>query len=136
MPPPRAKTYNAGVRRPEHGTADALLANAEFVFAPGATDVLVLHADHVYDFDYSDMIWEHRRSGAVATIGVQAIERRFVSLFGMVDVDEHLRVRSLVEKPIDPTSNLVFYRICFIQGRCSSELAAFSGCWIGEFVAA
>ena len=26
----------------------------------------------------------------------------------MVDVDEHLRVRSLVEKPIDPTSNLVF----------------------------
>ena len=57
MPRHGAKTYNAGVRRPEHGTADALLANAEFVFAPGATDVLVLHADHVYDFDYSDMIW-------------------------------------------------------------------------------
>lgn len=120
-----ARICNAGIRRPEHGTADALLANAEFVFAPGATDILVLHADHVYDFNYSDMIWEHRRSGAVATIGVQAIERRFVNLFGMVDVDEHLRVRSLVEKPICPTSNLVFIAFALFKADVLLELLHF-----------
>ncbi|TDV56314.1 sugar phosphate nucleotidyltransferase [Actinophytocola oryzae] len=95
-------------RPPEHGTADALLTNAEYLLAPGARDVLVQHADHVYLLDYAPMVAAHRESGADCTIGVQRIERRYVSLFGMVEVDDELRVRALVEKPAEPTSDLVF----------------------------
>ncbi len=102
-------------RPADQGIADALLANARWLFAPGATDVLILHADHVYSFDYQPMLDEHRASGAAATIGVQRIERRFVQLFGMVEVDGANRVRRLVEKPADPTSDLVFTAFCLFR---------------------
>jgi glucose-1-phosphate adenylyltransferase len=102
-------------RPPESGTADALLTNAEYVFAPGVRDVLVQHADHVYTFDYGPMVAAHRDAGADVTIGVQRIERRFVHLFGMVEVDADLRVRRLVEKPAEPTSDLVFTAFCLFR---------------------
>lgn len=102
-------------RRPERGTADALINNAPYLLAPGARDLLVLHADHVYALDYGPMVAAHRESGADLTIGVQRIERRFVPLFGMVDVDGHWRVRALVEKPAVPTSDLVFTAFCLFR---------------------
>lgn len=102
-------------RPPESGTADAFLTNAEYVFAPGVRDVLVQHADHVYTFDYGPMVTAHRDAGADVTIGVQRIERRFVRLFGMVEVDADLRVRRLVEKPAEPTSDLVFTAFCLFR---------------------
>lgn len=101
-------TIPLAARPVERGTADALLTNADYVFSPPARDILILHADHVYLYDYRPMIEAHRRSGADATIGVQRIERRFVKLFGMVQVDESGRVTQLVEKPAEPTSELIF----------------------------
>ncbi|MDH6579149.1 sugar phosphate nucleotidyltransferase [Kitasatospora sp. MAP5-34] len=102
-------------RPAERGTADALLANAEYLFAPGASDLLVQHADHVYHFDYGPMLAAHRSSGADCTIGVQPVEPQYVKLFGMVEVDAGLRVRSLVEKPQHPTSDLVFTAFCLFR---------------------
>lgn len=102
-------------RPPDRGIADALLANARWLFAPGAADILILHADHVYSFDYRPMLAEHRASGAAATIGVQRIERRFVPLFGMVQADRAGRVRRLVEKPARPTSDLIFTAFCLFR---------------------
>ena len=102
-------------RAPELGTADALIANAEYLFAPGARDVLVQHADHVYTYDYGPMLAAHRESGADVTIGVQAIERRYVKLFGMVEVNDDLTVRRLVEKPQEPTSDLIFTAFCLFR---------------------
>jgi len=97
------------------------------VFAPGARDVLILHADHVYRFDYRPMLQAHREAAADATIGVQRIERRFVSLFGMVEVDRNNRVLLLVEKPSEPTSDLVFTAFCLFRADTLGEvLAAFA----------
>ena len=109
-------------RPAESGTADALLNNGEYLFAPGARDVLVQHADHVYTFDYGPMVEAHRAAGADVTIGVQRIERRFVRLFGMVEVDEDLKVRRLVEKPADPTSDLVFTAFCVFRADVLEEV--------------
>jgi glucose-1-phosphate adenylyltransferase len=75
----------------------------------------LLHADHVYAFNYTEMLEQHRRTGADATIGVQRIERRFVRLFGMVDVGADHQVRKLVEKPQDPTSDLIFTAFCLFR---------------------
>jgi valienol-1-phosphate guanylyltransferase len=117
--PGRRGGLPAGLRLPDRppdlGVADALLANSRWLFAPGATDLLILHADHVYSFDYRPMLAAHRASGAAATIGVQRIERRFVRLFGMVEADDAYRVRRLVEKPADPTSTLVFTAFCLFR---------------------
>jgi valienol-1-phosphate guanylyltransferase len=99
----------------EHGTADALLTNSEWLFAGGCRDLLILHADHVYLFDYRPMLSEHRQEAADVTIGVQRIERHFVRLFGMVEVDQDGRVRRLVEKPAEPTSDLVFTAFCLFR---------------------
>ena len=102
-------------RAAEHGTADALLTNSEWLFTAGCRDILVLHADHVYCFDYLPMLVEHRQAAADVTIGVQRIERRFVRLFGMVEVDHEHRVRSLIEKPAEPTSDLIFTAFCLFR---------------------
>ncbi|MFJ3640748.1 sugar phosphate nucleotidyltransferase [Streptomyces sp. NPDC090108] len=97
---------------PERGTADALIRKAPYVFGPGTSEVLVLHADHVYRFDYGPLIEAHRRSGAALTVAYQRIERRYVHLFGMVQFDARGRLTAFVEKPSEPTSDLVFAAFC------------------------
>ncbi|MEV3860393.1 sugar phosphate nucleotidyltransferase [Streptomyces sp. NPDC050095] len=99
----------------ERGTADALIRKAPYVFGGGAEraeHVLVLHADHVYRFDYGPLIAAHRASGAALTVAYQRIERRWVHLFGMVEFDAHGRLTQFVEKPELPTSDLVFAAFC------------------------
>jgi glucose-1-phosphate adenylyltransferase len=95
----------------ERGTADALLRKAEWVF-DRADEVLVLHADHVYRFDYGELLARHRASGAAATLAYQRIERRWVHLFGMVRFDPAGRLAEFTEKPERPTSDLVFAAFC------------------------
>jgi valienol-1-phosphate guanylyltransferase len=102
-------------RPPERGTAEALLANAEFIFTDRYRDVLVLHADHVYDYDYRPMLAHHRSTGAALTIGYQAIQLEYVKLFGMVEFDAGGRLTAFVEKPAEPTSNLIFSAFCLFE---------------------
>ncbi|NYI04216.1 sugar phosphate nucleotidyltransferase [Allostreptomyces psammosilenae] len=97
---------------PERGTADALIRKARWVFGGGASEVLVLHADHVYRYDYRRLVAEHRSSGAALTIAYQRIERRWVHLFGMVEFDRRGDLVAFVEKPAEPTGDLVFAAFC------------------------
>ncbi|MFI2378333.1 sugar phosphate nucleotidyltransferase [Streptomyces sp. NPDC018964] len=102
----------------ERGTADALLNKAEYVFGRGdseASEILVLHADHVYRFDYGDMIREHRASKAALTVSYQRIERRYVHLFGMVEFDGNGLLTAFEEKPHHPTGDLVFAAFCLFD---------------------
>ncbi|MEV4339838.1 sugar phosphate nucleotidyltransferase [Streptomyces sp. NPDC049590] len=96
----------------ERGTADALLRKAEYVFTEGTRDVLVLHADHVYRYDYGPLVEEHRASGAALTVAYQRIDMRWVHLFGMVRFDDGGRLTEFTEKPENPTSDLVFAAFC------------------------
>lgn len=97
---------------PERGTADALIRKAPFVFGPGRAEVLMLHADHVYAFDYGDMIRRHRADRAALTLSYQRIERRYVHLFGMVEFDDGGNLTKFIEKPAEPTSDLIFAAFC------------------------
>ncbi|MER0443976.1 sugar phosphate nucleotidyltransferase [Streptomyces sp. Edi4] len=96
----------------ERGTADALIRKAPYVFTEGTEQVLVLHADHVYRYDYRPLIEGHRASGAALTIAYQRIEPRWVHLFGMVRFDGGGRLTEFTEKPDNPTSDLVFAAFC------------------------
>ncbi|MGW0769154.1 sugar phosphate nucleotidyltransferase [Streptomyces sp. NPDC002676] len=96
----------------ERGTADALIRKGEYIFTEGVEDVLVLHADHVYRYDYGPLVEAHRASGAALTVAYQRIERRWVHLFGMVRFDGDGRLTEFVEKPENPSSDLVFAAFC------------------------
>jgi valienol-1-phosphate guanylyltransferase len=112
---PAAEVY-AEIRRPEeNGTADALICNRPYIDLAPYRDVMVLHSDHVYDFDYRAMYRFHRDSRAALTIGYQRIPREFVSLFGMVEVDRDQNLRAFVEKPPQPTSDTVFTAVCIFE---------------------
>ncbi|MFI7135083.1 sugar phosphate nucleotidyltransferase [Nonomuraea sp. NPDC050153] len=107
----------ASVAAPERGTADALLRKAAHVFGPDVREVLVLHADHVYRFDYGPLLARHRASGAALTLTYQRIERRDVRLFGMVEFDVRGRLAAFVEKPEHPTGDLVFAAFCVFDAK-------------------
>jgi valienol-1-phosphate guanylyltransferase len=92
----------------EKGTADALINNRIFLDRDWTTDILVLHSDHIYNFDYRPMYARHLEKKAALTIGYQRIPRQFVSLFGMVDFNDQEQLTVFVEKPEMPTSDCVF----------------------------
>lgn len=102
---------------PERGTADALIRKAPYIFTPDVTEVLILHADHVYTFDHRYLIREHRASGAALTIAYQRIEPQYVHLFGMVTFDRDGYLTAFQEKPRVVTSDLVFAAFCVFDAR-------------------
>jgi valienol-1-phosphate guanylyltransferase len=106
----------AGVsREQERGTADALIKNMPYIASDGYREVMVLHADHVYRFDYQPMIDFHRASRAALTMGYQQIDLEYVKLFGMADFDARGNLRAFTEKPVNPHSNTIFSAVCIFD---------------------
>jgi glucose-1-phosphate adenylyltransferase len=107
--------YKEVSREEEKGTADALLKNRAFIDRYDVEDVLILHSDHIYNFDYRDMYEQHKQSGAALTLGYQRIPKRFVKLFGMVSFDQHNNLTEFVEKPVSPSSDNIFTAVCIFN---------------------
>ena len=102
--PPREKAdENLNVYR---GTADAISQNIDFIdkFAPEY--VLVLSGDHIYKMNYDEMLAEHKKQNADATIAVIEVPMKEASRFGIMNTDESGRIVEFEEKPAQPKSNL------------------------------
>jgi glucose-1-phosphate adenylyltransferase len=89
------------------GTADAVLQNLEFIADRDPELVLVLAGDHVYKMDYRPFIDTHRAKGAEVTCAVRTVPLEEAHRFGILETDADGRVTAFVEKPPNPTSNLV-----------------------------
>ena len=89
------------------GTADAVLQNLDFIADRDPELVLVLAGDHVYKMDYRPFMDLHRSSGAEVTCAVRTVPLEEAHRFGILEVDASSRVTAFVEKPPNPTSNLV-----------------------------
>ncbi len=89
------------------GTADAVLQNLEFIADRDPELVLVLAGDHVYKMDYRPFIETHRAKGAEVTCAVRTVPLEEAHRFGILETDADGRVTAFVEKPPNPTSNLV-----------------------------
>lgn len=88
-------------------TADAIWQNREFIRRYDPDVVLVLSGDHIYKMDYAEMIRQHLKRKADATIAVQEVPWEDTSRFGLVQVAEDMRVKAFQEKPkSNPLSNL------------------------------
>ncbi len=88
------------------GTADAVQQNFRFIKNSSPDFVLILSGDHIYEMNYAKMIDAHVTRQAVLTLATIAVPLNEASRFGIVGVDADNRVKSFVEKPTQPLSNL------------------------------
>ncbi|HLE52064.1 MAG TPA: sugar phosphate nucleotidyltransferase [Anaerolineales bacterium] len=88
------------------GTADAVQQNFRFIKSSKPDLVLILSGDHVYEMNYDALVAFHLDHRADVTMGTIQVSMSEARRFGIVGVDEGFRVKSFVEKPEDPPSNL------------------------------
>lgn len=84
------------------GTADSIYQNLDIIRAHAPEYVLILAGDHIYKMDYGDMLAKHVENEADLTVGCIEVPLAQASAFGVMGVEEDMRIRSFVEKPDEP----------------------------------
>jgi glucose-1-phosphate adenylyltransferase len=84
------------------GTADAVFQNLDILRRHEPRYVLVLAGDHVYKMDYSKLLADHVRRGADLTVGCIGVPLDQARSFGVMAVDEAMRITAFAEKPDRP----------------------------------
>jgi glucose-1-phosphate adenylyltransferase len=84
------------------GTADAIYQNLRFIESSSADYVAIFGGDHIYKMDISQMVAYHRMNKADITIAALDVTPQDATRFGVLSVDEDLRVTSFAEKPNNP----------------------------------
>jgi glucose-1-phosphate adenylyltransferase len=84
------------------GTADAVFQNLDLLRRLDPRYVLVLAGDHVYKMDYSKLLADHVRRGADMTVPCVEVPLDQAAAFGVMGVDDEMRVRAFQEKPQAP----------------------------------
>jgi glucose-1-phosphate adenylyltransferase len=86
------------------GTADAVYQNFDILKAARPEFFVVLAGDHVYKMDYSNMLNDMRTRGADCIVGCVGVPIAEASDFGVMAVDESMRITDFLEKPRSPPS--------------------------------
>jgi glucose-1-phosphate adenylyltransferase len=89
------------------GTADAVQQNFGFIKRGSPDLVLILSGDHIYTMDYDAMIAFHLDHEAEVTVGTIRVPIEEASRFGILATNKAYQVKSFIEKPAEPPSNLV-----------------------------
>ncbi len=88
------------------GTADAIYHNIDFLDSYNPEYVLILSGDHLYQMDYNLMLDFHKLMKADLTVAVKTVPLAEASRFGIMTVDDEMRVTKFTEKPRQPDSDL------------------------------
>lgn len=86
------------------GTADAINQNRYLLERSQADFVLVLAGDHIYRMDYARMLEEHVHRKFDVTVACMPVSLEEARAFGVMEIDEHLRVKAFIEKSQNPPS--------------------------------
>src|SRR4029079_13992793 len=86
------------------GTADAVFQNFDILKAARPEFFVVLAGDHIYKMDYSNMLNDMRAKGAECIVGCVEVPIAQASEFGVMAVDESMRIVDFLEKPTSPPS--------------------------------
>ncbi len=85
------------------GTADAIYQNLDIIRTHKPDYVLILSGDHIYKMDYGPMIAAHVARGADMTISCLEVPlEEAAGDFGVMQVDEDMRIIGFEEKPAAP----------------------------------
>ncbi len=86
------------------GTADAVYQNIDILQRWKPERVLILSGDHIYKMDYSQMIENHIRTGAIVTIATVDYNISSARRMGVLQIDSENRILDFEEKPENPKS--------------------------------
>lgn len=81
------------------GTADAVYQNLDDVREQRAEHVVILSGDHIYKMDYRPMLKFHQDNNADLTVAVMNVPLDETDRFGIMSVDEDMRINAFYEKP-------------------------------------
>jgi glucose-1-phosphate adenylyltransferase len=84
------------------GTADAVYQNFDILRAANPRYFVVLAGDHIYKMDYSNMLLDHVERGADCTVACIEVPLAEATDFGVMAVDESMRIVDFQEKPRQP----------------------------------
>lgn len=84
------------------GTADAINQNRYLLERSQAEYVLVLAGDHIYRMDYARMLEEHVKRELDVTVACMPIPLGKARSFGVMEIDDQLRVKAFIEKSENP----------------------------------
>src|SRR5436305_2481139 len=84
------------------GTADAVFQNFDILRAARPEYFVVLAGDHIYKMDYSNMLADHVAKAAECTVACVEVPIEQASEFGVMAVDESMKIVDFLEKQEDP----------------------------------
>jgi glucose-1-phosphate adenylyltransferase len=84
------------------GTADAVFQNFDILRAARPEFFVVLAGDHIYKMDYSNMLADMQARGADCIVACVEVPLEQASDFGIMAVDESLKIVDFLEKPRVP----------------------------------
>ncbi len=85
------------------GSANAVHQNHQYIENDPAAYVLILAADHIYKFDFEQLLEEHISNKADVTVsGMFLATELAANNFGVMDVDESGNIHGFKEKPAHP----------------------------------
>jgi glucose-1-phosphate adenylyltransferase len=84
------------------GSADAIFQSFNLIYDDQPDHIVVFGADHVYRMDPRQMVEQHIEAKTAVTVAGIRVPRNEASSFGIIDADEHGKIRAFLEKPADP----------------------------------
>ena len=84
------------------GTADAVNQNANLIMDNDPELVIIFGSDHIYRMDVRQMIDFHIKKGAGVTVAARPVTVEEASAFGVIHVDQDMRITDFKEKPKKP----------------------------------
>ncbi|HUF20613.1 MAG TPA: glucose-1-phosphate adenylyltransferase [Burkholderiales bacterium] len=84
------------------GTADAVYQNLDILRSYQPEYVLILAGDHVYKMDYGRLLAYHVAKQAEMTVACLEVPLDEAKSFGVMGVNDDMRVTEFAEKPADP----------------------------------
>lgn len=85
------------------GTADSIYQNLDIIRGHAPDHVLILAGDHIYKMDYGTMLAKHVENEADVTVGCIEVPIEEASAFGVMSVENDMRIHDFSEKPENPT---------------------------------
>jgi len=84
------------------GSADAVYQSLDIIKSYQHKYVMILAGDHVYNFDYGQMLTTHMENEADVTICASVVPRSNASRYGVLEVEENGLITSFEEMPEHP----------------------------------
>ena len=105
------------------GTADAIYQNLEFLKMSHEPYVVIASGDCVYKMDYNKLLEYHiDKKSDITVVCKEMPETENVDRYGIVKMNEDLRIEEFEEKPIEAKSNVISCGIYVIRRRLLIEL--------------